>query len=322
MNRPRLPQIELKQFYYFLILSKHRSISAAANELGIAQPSLSTCISNLEDRLDLQLIARKSRGIQLTEGGEALAKYAAEVIERTSIALERIKELGTEIRGTVSLALPPSLSALLSVPLLETVHNEHPAVHLTLVEAMDGTVLDGLVSDQLDLGCLYEPQDANEFSSRPLLCEDIYLATAPDNWPGQIGKNGFAIEPINAALLQQLPLAMGRVTNGSRRMIERTLRKQGIRLDVISEIDSLLQMLEMVERASCYCLVPHKAVLSQLEAGTIALVPIVSPKIIQTTFLTRKVSRPSTRTSAYIEETIGIVLSDVIARRKLDITVF
>lgn len=322
MSRGRLPQVELKQFYYFLILSRHRSISAAANELGITQPSLSACISNLEERLEIQLLTRKSRGIQLTEGGQALAQYAKEVIERTGAALVRIKELGTEIRGALSLALPSSLSAILSVPLLETVYNEHPEVQLTLVEAMDGSVLDGLVSDQLDLGCLYEPADFNEFTSKPVFCEDIFLATAPDNWPGEIGKDGFAVEPIEAVMLQKLPLAMGRMTNGSRRMIEKTARKHGIRLNVISEIDSLLQMLEMAERASCYCLVPHKAVLSQLEAGTIALVPIVSPRIIQTTFLTRKISRPSTRTTAFVEETITIVLKDIIARRKLDITIF
>lgn len=322
MSRLRPPQVELKQFYYFLVLSRHRSISSAANELGITQPSLSACVSGLEDRLGLQLVTRQSRGVQLTEGGQALALYAEEVIEKTDAALDRIKEMATDIRGDMSLAMPPSLSAILSVPLLETVHHEHPDVHLTLIEAMDGTLLDGLVSGAIDLGCLYEAPDFNEFLSRPLMSEDIYLATAPDNWPGEIGPDGFAREPIDAATLQRLPLAVGRINNGSRRNIERAVKKERIRLNVVSEIDSLRQMLEMVERASCYCLVPHKAVLSQISAGTIALVPLSSPRIVQTTYLTRRISRPSSRTNTFIEDMIVTVLKEVIARQKLDITVY
>jgi len=114
---------------------------------------------------------------------------------------------------------------------------------------------------------------------------------------------------------------MPRLAHGSRRMIEKAIRKHGIRLNVVTEIDSLLQMVEMVERASCYSLVPQKAVLSQLAAGTVALVPIVGPGILQTTFLARKLSHPSTRAATLVEDRIVTVLRDVITRRKLDIEV-
>jgi LysR family nitrogen assimilation transcriptional regulator len=102
-------------------------------------------------------------------------------------------------------------------------------------------------------------------------------------------------------------------------MIERAVRKHGIRLNIVTEIDSVPQMLELVERASCYSLVPQKAVLPQLAAGTIALVPIVAPTIRQTTFIARKSSHPTTRAIAVVEEVIVTVLKDVIRRRKLDI---
>lgn len=322
MHKLRPPAMELREFYYFLTLSKHKSISAAAQELGIAQPSLSVCIANLESRLDVQLVVRGSSGAQLTEAGHALAQLAADVIQSVDGALDRIRELGTVANGTVSLGMPPSLSAILSVPLLETVQSEHASVKLKIIEAMDGHILDWVRSDQLDLGCVYEHPDAKEISSRPLFKEQLLLATAPDNWAGEIGANGFAVKPIKAAALQDLPLAMPRGAHGARRMIDKALKRYGIKLNVVTEIDSLPQMLGMVERASGYSLVPQRAVFQHLASGTLALVPVVAPTIDQTTYLARKRSRPVTRASSVVEEAMMTVLREVIRRYRLNLEVY
>ena len=54
--------LKLKQLSYFLTLAEYGSISAAANALNMAQPSLSENIAKLERQLDVQLAIRGSRG--------------------------------------------------------------------------------------------------------------------------------------------------------------------------------------------------------------------------------------------------------------------
>ena len=57
--------------------------------------------------------------------------------------VEEIRQLGSEPRGPVSVGFPPSLSILLSVPLLETLYNEQPLIRLHIAEAIRGREMGG-----------------------------------------------------------------------------------------------------------------------------------------------------------------------------------
>ena len=59
----------LQQLSYILELSKHNSISAAAQAVNISQPSLSTAIRDLEKEFSLTLVARTRHGIMFTPAG-------------------------------------------------------------------------------------------------------------------------------------------------------------------------------------------------------------------------------------------------------------
>ena len=61
----------LQQLEYFLAAAEHRSFSAAADSLLMAQPSLSEQIRRLEAELGAPLFVRARRGLELTEAGQA-----------------------------------------------------------------------------------------------------------------------------------------------------------------------------------------------------------------------------------------------------------
>src|SRR3954467_812883 len=58
-----------QQLAYFLAAAAYGSFSAAADALHLAQPSLSEQVRRLEDELGLELFARTTRGLTLTEAG-------------------------------------------------------------------------------------------------------------------------------------------------------------------------------------------------------------------------------------------------------------
>ena len=68
MSRHEKPgsNLNFKRLSYFLALAEHGSISAAANALNMAQPSLSENIAKLEDELGTKLAIRGARGVQMT----------------------------------------------------------------------------------------------------------------------------------------------------------------------------------------------------------------------------------------------------------------
>lgn len=309
--------LNFKQLSYFLALAEHGSISAAASALNMAQPSLSENIAKLEKLLDVQLAIRGSRGVQMTEAGVLLARRGSEILTSVDELVEEIRSLNGEPRGPVSVGLPPSLSCLLSVPLLETMHSEYPNVQLHIAEAMSGDIIDWITNDRIDVGCVYECYDSIPFTFEPILTEDLFLVTASDNWEGEIGEDGVALKSINASALQELPLVLTSTNHGARKLQEKFARSIGIELNVIAVIDSLPHIIEMVSRASGYTILSHGAVINQVANGTLALVPIEEPTIRRTAYLVRKRSRPVARASAMVEATISTIIREMVARHRI-----
>lgn len=309
--------LNFRQLSYFLALAEHGSISAAANALNMAQPSLSENIAKLERQLDAKLAIRGARGIQMTEAGMTLAKRGQEILRSVDQMIEEIRQISGEPRGSVSVGLTPSLSILLSVPLLETIHNDFPQVRLHIAEAMSGNILEWITSDRLDVGCVYEISDTAPLSFEPILTEELFLVTAPDNWPGELGPDGVALEPIPAAKLQELPLVLTSQSHGARKLQEKFARSIGVNLNVVAEIDSLTHIIEMVSRASAYTILSHGAVIRQVAAGALAMVPIEEPTIRRTAYLVRARSRPVTRACAIVEANLRTIIGEIVERYNL-----
>ena len=74
----------LQQLSYILELSKHNSISAAAQALNISQPSLSTAIRDLEKEFSLTLVERNRHGITFTPAGLEFLHYAGHILSHAA----------------------------------------------------------------------------------------------------------------------------------------------------------------------------------------------------------------------------------------------
>src|SRR5438876_11217381 len=72
--------ITVTQLKAFLAVVRGGSVTAAADELIVTQPSVSSAIAALSKELGCELFERHGRGIRLTEAGSAFAPYAADVL--------------------------------------------------------------------------------------------------------------------------------------------------------------------------------------------------------------------------------------------------
>ena len=68
--------MKMKQLEYLIKIAECGSISKAAQELYISQPSLTKAISGLEEEFHVQLLLRKPRGVELTIEGKSFLHYA------------------------------------------------------------------------------------------------------------------------------------------------------------------------------------------------------------------------------------------------------
>ena len=81
--------ITLQQLRYFIEIASEGSISAAADLLYVAQPTLSAAMKDLEARVGRALFIRSARGVELTVDGVEFLGYARQVVEQVSLLEQR-----------------------------------------------------------------------------------------------------------------------------------------------------------------------------------------------------------------------------------------
>ena len=81
--------VTLQQLQYFIEIAAEGSISAAADLLYVAQPTMSAAMKDLEGRVGRELLVRSSRGVTLTADGAEFLGYARQIVEQVGLLEQR-----------------------------------------------------------------------------------------------------------------------------------------------------------------------------------------------------------------------------------------
>lgn len=220
----------------------------ASARIRVAQPALSSQIANLEKEIGQTLFARHARGVRLTEAGEKMLDHAVAILQRVDEAcLDLLPKAAT---GTgITLGLPPLISMMLTVPLVEAVQRDLPAVSLKIVEGMSGALRGWLADGSIDLAFLHNV-DRNEYpQAMPVIRESLYAAAS--------ASSGFLLEPeLHASELVKLPLIASTAKNSHRMLLEQVGRRYGSPLTIIAEVDSIPRQRELVRRGKGVLVMP------------------------------------------------------------------
>lgn len=81
----------LQQLKYVLMVAETGTITEAANNLYISQPSLTNAIHELEKEMNIVIFNRTNKGITLSKEGEDFLGYARQVLEQAAILEDKYK---------------------------------------------------------------------------------------------------------------------------------------------------------------------------------------------------------------------------------------
>ncbi|WP_245414192.1 LysR family transcriptional regulator [Nitratireductor sp. StC3] len=302
--------MDIRQLRYFMAIAEARSLSAAAQRLRIAQPSLSQHLLNMERELDVRLVERSSRGSVLTPEGEVLLRHASEICSRLERCVFEMRELSTHIRGHVRFGMPSSVSMVMSVPLAETIRVELPDVRLRVSEAMSGFIKTWIDDETVDIGFLYDLNGVDHFSATHVLDERLYFFSAPDAWPLKTAPG----TPVRLRDLERIELVLPGEPHGLRSVVEDAAAESGVSLCIMTELDAMTQIKELVARGSGYSIFAPAACQDFVEAGRLLKAPIVRPVIARPVYLVRNPARIQTRACASVEALTLDVAREMVRR--------
>ena len=173
--------MELHQLAYFESVSRHLHFTRAAEELNVAQPSVSQQIRKLESELGAPLFHRMKRHVALTEAGKTFLPHARAILQRLEEARVEVQELSGLRKGTLAVGATPSVGTHLLPRALAEFSRQHPGIALSFREAGSRTLLKLLEEGELDLAVVIQPIRHPVLETLPLLEEELMLAVPRDH---------------------------------------------------------------------------------------------------------------------------------------------
>src|SRR6218665_216158 len=169
--------VSLRQLRVFQAVAVHASFTRAGAEIGLTQPAVSRCVTELEQHLGLKLLDRTTREVVLTEAGRSLAVRLARVLEDLDTVLLDVRGLATQRQGRVRVASSPTLSANLLPECIARCRHDHPGLELLLLDRMQHDALASVLSGEVDFGVVIEPEPgrSDDLHAEPILSEPFCL---------------------------------------------------------------------------------------------------------------------------------------------------
>ncbi|ATZ09990.1 LysR family transcriptional regulator [Erwinia amylovora] len=175
--------MELRYLRYFVAVAETRHFTRAAEMLGISQPPLSQQIKKLEEEIGTPLLKRLTRGVELTDAGEAFYQDARQILELTGHALEKAKGIARGISGQLSIGFASSIAFHPQIfRLLHRFQHRFPAIKLLPREENMAALMHDLQEGLLDAAFVRLPCESSKaFNLKVIASEKMALVLPADH---------------------------------------------------------------------------------------------------------------------------------------------
>jgi DNA-binding transcriptional LysR family regulator len=219
--------VTLTQLAAFLAVARCGSVTAAAEELVVTQPSVSAAVSALERELGVQLMERSGRHLVPTLAGRAYLPYAADVIglleEGRRAAHEAIAPEGRTLRVSAVTTAGEHLAPLL----IQAFRKLHPEMRVSLDVGNRAAILNRLSDHTVDVAITGRVPPEARLHAEPFAENEIVLVAAPSD---PLVKRRW-VAPDELVHRSWLLREEG---SGSRAMCEEYLATHGLKPDVLT----------------------------------------------------------------------------------------
>jgi len=194
--------MELRDIRYFHAVVKNGNITKAAQEIHIAQPTISRQIQLLEHELGVTLFTRGKHSIELTPAGTIFFNRTNNVIFDIEQATKEMKYLKDDIIGTLSIVTSDSMSSTIVAPIIKNFYQKYPLVTFQLRQAQASKMSEFLRKNEADIAFMTTPFNEDQFDFIPIMQTHLGVVMRKDS---PIGKNENHIKLVE---LMKIPLIL------------------------------------------------------------------------------------------------------------------
>lgn len=281
---------------YVVAVAEERSFTRAAERCHVVQSALSHQIKALERELGVALFARTSRRVEVTAAGEAFLPAARASLGAAERAVSVAAAASGQIRGTLTIGLIPTVTAIDIPAALAQFRRAHPAVQIRLRGGGSDEFIAAIAEGTMDVAVLGLPGELSRagVSSRVLARERLVAVVSRDHHLA--GRQSLSLED----LAEETFVDFSEGTPG-RTQSDRAFESAGIRREVAFEAVSTDLMLGLVRNNLALALLPPAAVPGSHDLQSIEVVN--GPTRIE--YLAWSGFNPSPATQAFLADAPG-----------------
>jgi DNA-binding transcriptional LysR family regulator len=235
--------LSLHQLRCFLTVYELGSLTAAADELGYAQPSISEQVRTLEKSLGVQLFRRVGRGVVPTTVADTLRPHAEATIaaaEEARRAVQRVKAFET---GTIRFGMFGSARLYVSAGLVTDVLERYPGVRVEIIGLNSSEVMEDLRRGQIEAALVAAPPTNEGLEVLPVARDEMVYVS--------MDKSRTAT-PVTARRLAEARLVLAdtsyRATDSMRTALRKMLHEAGHNPQTRIEVEDVETAIELVGR--------------------------------------------------------------------------
>ena len=255
---------------YLVAVAREQSFRRAADACGVAQPTLSAGIKQLEEELGVLLVRRSSRYLGLTPEGEKVLDWAKRLVGDARSMKQELRAMRTGLSGHLRIAVVPT--ALAMVPLLTgPCFERHPALSFTILSCTSDRILQMLEDLEVDAGITYLDNEAlGRLRAVPLYTERYRLVTRGD---GAFAER----ESVAWAELADVRLCLLTPDMQNRRIMDRLMRGAGVEPRPALVSDSQVTLLAHVLTGQWATVLPERLAETLAAGPGLRRIPIIEP---------------------------------------------
>jgi DNA-binding transcriptional LysR family regulator len=288
-------RMQFEALKVFCDVARLHSFSQAASANGITQSATSQIVRHLEDRLNVQLVDRSTRPLQLTACGQRYFEGIKGLVEHYLEVESAIRQAAIESPPTVQVAAIYSVGLRNMNHYVQSFMDQNPGTEVRIEYLHPDRVYEKVHDGTADLGLVSFPRKSREIVSHPWRDEEIVLACSPSH-----------------PLARQRSVLLARLTGERlvhfdrrlviRKEIDRFLREHGVRVEVAAEFDTIENIKDAVDAQAGVALLPAPTIQREVRAGTLVAVPLADARMLRPlAIIHRRAPRLSAAAARFIE---------------------
>lgn len=263
--------MELRQLEYFQAVSRLNSITKAADQFRIAQPSVTVAIKKLEEELGVQLFDRGQRQISLTSEGRIFLQRIEDILNRLHDSVKEMQDYRLLYKGSIKIGITPIIGAMLFPYIFDKFCKVYPQFELTFIEGGSLFIRNQLEQGEIDIGILIVTNASSHLDTVPVATRQVLVCLPQDHPLGSLPEIPFAE-------LREYSFILFKEDTYSRQMILEECAKYEFTPNIIFSSRQIETILSLVEQGIGISFLPdaivgkHSYIISR---------PLANPLFIQ-----------------------------------------